>query len=108
LNHLVHTYIHTHTHKHIHTHIHKHKISEGIASKQNKDYTSQGTRFTIKEEKLQVFDRKLVQEMWKTANNTHFEGGTEELDKYLSTMIRTENDLEHQVDLFSEAVQSAC
>jgi len=42
------------------------------------------------------------------ANNTHFEGGTEELDKYLSTMITTEDDLEQQVDLFSEAVQSAC
>jgi len=45
--------------------------------------------------------------MWKTANNTHLEGGTEELDKYLSTMITTEYDLEQQVDLFSEAVQSA-
>jgi len=31
--------------------------------------------------------------MWKTANNTHFEAGTEELDKHLSTMITTENDL---------------
>jgi hypothetical protein len=46
--------------------------------------------------------------MWKTANNTHFEGGTEELDKHLSTTITTENDLEQQVNLFSEAVQSAC
>jgi len=42
------------------------------------------------------------------ANNTHFEGGTKELDKYLSTMITTENDLEQQVNLFFEAVQSAC
>jgi len=41
----------------------KYKISEGGASKQN-NYTSQGTRFIIKEEKLHVFDRKLVQEMW--------------------------------------------
>jgi len=82
-------------------------FSEGGASKQN-DYTSQGTRFIIKEEKLYFVDRKPVQEMWKTANNAHFEVGTEELDKYLCTMIKTENDLEQQVDLFSEAVQSAC
>jgi len=42
----------------------------------------------------------------KTANNTHFEGGTEEIDDNLSTMITTENYLDQQVDLFSEAVQS--
>ena len=46
--------------------------------------------------------------MWKMANNTHIEEGTNELDKYLPTKITTENDLEQQVDLFSEAVQSPC
>jgi len=46
--------------------------------------------------------------VWKTANNKHFEGRIEELDKHLSTLITTGNDLEQQVDLFSEVVQSAC
>jgi hypothetical protein len=32
--------------------------------------------------------------MWKTVNNAHIEGGTEELDKHLSTKITTENELE--------------
>jgi len=39
----------------------KYKISDGGASKQNNNYKSQGTRFIIKEEKLHIFDRKLVQ-----------------------------------------------
>ena len=55
----------------------------------------------MKEENLHVFDWNLVQEMWKTVNNTYI-GGTEELDKYLSTEITTENDLEKQVDLFQK------
>ena len=46
--------------------------------------------------------------MPKTANYTHIEGGIEELDKYLSTKITTEKDLEQQVNTFSEAVQSSC
>ena len=45
--------------------------------------------------------------MWKTTNNTHFEGGTEEIDKYLSIIIKTENDLQQQVGSFS-GVQSVC
>jgi hypothetical protein len=44
----------------------------------------------------------------KTANNTHFEGGTQEPDEYLSTVITAEIDLEQQVDLFTETVHSAC
>jgi hypothetical protein len=42
------------------------------------------------------------------ANNKNIEGGAEELDKYLFSKITTENDLEQNVDLFSEALQSAC
>jgi len=86
----------------------QYKIRRGGACNQNNNYTSQGTRFIIKEEKLHIFNWNLVQEMLKTANYTHTEGGTEELDKYLSTKITTEKDLEQQVNTFSEAVQSSC
>jgi hypothetical protein len=40
---------------------------------------------------LHEFDRKLVQENWKMATNKNIEGGDEELDRYLSTIITTEN-----------------
>jgi hypothetical protein len=40
------------------------------------------------------------------ANNKNIEGGAEELDKYLFSKITTENDLEQNVDLFAEALQS--
>lgn len=42
------------------------------------------------------------------ANNKSIEGGAEELDKYLSTIITTEKDLEHHVNISAEAPQSAC
>jgi len=45
--------------------------------------------------------------MRKMANNK-INGEEEELDKYLSTKITTEEDLEQNIDLFAEAVQSAC
>jgi hypothetical protein len=91
----------------------QYKIRKGRANNQNNNNnnnnnTSQGTRFIIKEEKLHVFDRNLAQEMWKMANNTHIEGGTGGLDEYLSTRITTEIDLQRQVELFIEAVQSSC
>jgi len=44
--------------------------------------------------------------MRKMANNKI--RGSEELDKYLSTKITTEKDLEQNIDLFAKAVQSAC
>jgi hypothetical protein len=44
--------------------------------------------------------------MRKITNNK-IKGGAEELDKYLSTKI-TEEDLEQNIDLFAEAIQSAC
>jgi hypothetical protein len=62
----------------------------------------------IKENKLYECDRNLVQEMWKMATNKSIEGGVEELDRYLSTIITTENDLEQHVDIFAEAIQSTC
>jgi len=46
--------------------------------------------------------------MRKMANNKIKGGEAEELDKYLSTKITTEEDLEQNIDLFAEAVQSAC
>jgi hypothetical protein len=36
--------------------------------------------------------------------NKSIEGGVEELDMYLSTIILTENDLEQQVDKFAESI----
>ena len=46
--------------------------------------------------------------MRKMANNKIKGGEAEELDKYLSTKITTEEDLEQNIDLFAEAVQSVC
>jgi hypothetical protein len=37
-------------------------------------------------------------------NNKTFEGGVEELDKFLSTTITTENDLELFVDTFAKVL----
>ena len=68
----------------------------------------QSIRYVLKENKIHVFDRKLVQEMRKMANNKIKGGEAEELDKYLSTKITTEEDLEQNIDLFAEAVQPAC
>jgi hypothetical protein len=39
--------------------------------------------------------------------NKSIEGGVEELDRYLSTIILTD-DMEQQVDKFVEAIQLAC
>jgi hypothetical protein len=83
-------------------------IREGGAKTQNMNYKNQGIRFIIKEEKLHTFDQNLVKEMWKTAHNEQTEGGPDELDKYLSTRIITEYNLEQQIELISEAIQSAC
>jgi hypothetical protein len=57
---------------------------------------------------MQVFDRNLVQEMQKKANKTSKEGGAEEKDNFLSTVIATGNDLEQNIELMEEAIQSAC
>jgi len=46
--------------------------------------------------------------MWKIATNKSIEGGFEELDSYLSTIITTKNDLEQLVNIFTEAKHSAC
>jgi hypothetical protein len=77
-----------------------------------KSYTyktkSQGAKSVIKEEKIQVFDRNLVQEMQKKDNMTSKEGGAEEIDNLLSTIIATGNDLEQNIELMEEAIQSAC
>jgi len=81
-------------------------IREGGAKTQNINYTN-GTRFKIKEGKLHIFDQNLVKEMWKTVHNEQIEGQTEELDKYLSTGT-TDNNLEQQIELISEAIKSAC
>ena len=86
----------------------KYKIGIGGASNYNIDNKSQGIRYIIKENKLHEFDRNLVREMRKMNTNKSTEGGVEELDRHLSTIILTENDLEQQVDKFAEAIQSAC
>jgi len=90
-----------------HNHL-KYKTGVGEANDHNNDNKCQGIKCIIKENKLHKFDRKLVQEVWKMAPNKNIEGGVEELDRYLSTITTTENDLEQHVDIFAEAIQSAC
>jgi hypothetical protein len=46
--------------------------------------------------------------MGKMADNKIKGGVDEELDKFISTIITTEKDLEQNVQLFTEAVRSAC
>jgi len=62
-------------------------IREG-AKTQNINYTNQGKSFIIKEEKIHIFEQYLFKEMWKTVHNEQIEGGTEELDKFLSTKTK--------------------
>jgi hypothetical protein len=83
----------------------KYKIGVGGTNSQKKDNKVQSIMYVIKENKLHVFYRKLAQEMRKMANNKI--RGAEEIDKYLSTKI-TEKDPEQNINLFAEAVQSAC
>ena len=64
--------------------------------------------YVIKEEKLQLFDSNLAQEMLKKTNMTNKDGGVEEIDNYLSAAIATENDIEQSIELIEEAIQSAC
>jgi hypothetical protein len=45
--------------------------------------------------------------MWKMVEEKTLEG-TEAFDRSLSTIITTEEDLEKNIDLFEEALQSAC
>ena len=78
----------------------------------DKTYTNKtkhrSVKYVIKEEKLQVFDRNLVREMQKKANKTSKEGGAEKIDNVLSTVVATGNDLEQNIELMEEAIQTAC
>jgi hypothetical protein len=86
----------------------KFKIGVGGANSHNSDNKCLGIKHVLKENKLHEFDRKLVQQMRKMANNQNIEGGAKALDKYLSTIITTtESDLELHTDLLAEALQSA-
>jgi actin-like ATPase involved in cell morphogenesis len=77
-----------------------------------KTYTNKtnyrSAKYVINEEKIQVFDRNLVQEMQNKAKMTTKERGAEEIDNFLSTVIATGNDLEQNIELMEEAIQSAC
>jgi hypothetical protein len=86
----------------------KYKIGAGVTNGHKNDYKTQSIRYVLKEIKLHVFDQKLVQEMQKMADNKIKGGVDEELEKFISTIITTEEDLEQNVELFTEAVQSAC
>jgi hypothetical protein len=46
--------------------------------------------------------------MRKLHTNKTIEGSFEELDRYLYTIILADNDMEHNVDKFVEAIQLAC
>ena len=80
--------------------------------RRGKAYTNKtkywSVKYIIKEEEIQAFDRNLVQEMQKKANKTSKGGGAEEIDKFLSSVIATGNDLEQNIGLMEEAIQSAC
>jgi hypothetical protein len=86
----------------------KYKIRIGGASDYNIDNKSQGIRYIIKENKVHEFDRNLVREMKKINTKKGIDGGVEELNRHLSNIILTENDLEQQVHKFAEAKQLAC
>jgi len=86
----------------------KYKIANGSAINYCGIDGIRGVKYILTEEKASGFDRKLLQEMWKLSDNITIGGGAEELDRYLTTMITTGNDLERQIDLFDEALQTAC
>jgi hypothetical protein len=79
----------------------KYKIGLEGTNSLNVNNKRQGPKYILKENKVQEFDRNLIQEMWKMAKNKNIERRAEELDKYLSTIITKENDLERYIDLFS-------
>ena len=86
----------------------KYKIENGRANNYCCIEGNRGAKYTLIEEKAKEFDRKLIQEMWKLSDNIIIGGGAKELDRYLTTMITTGNDLERHIDLFEEALQTAC
>jgi hypothetical protein len=88
----------------------KYKIGAGVTNGHKNDNKSQSIMYVIKENKLHVFDQKLVQEMRKMADNKIKGGGAhtaEELE-FIASKITREEDLEQNVESLSEAVQSAC
>ena len=46
--------------------------------------------------------------MQKKTNKTRKEGGAEEIDNFLSTVIATGNNREKSIELMEEAIQTAC
>jgi len=72
-----------------------------ISMRRDKTYTNKtkyrSVKYVIREEKIQAFDRNLVQEMQKKANKTS-KGGAEEIDNFLSTIIATGKDLEQNIE----------
>jgi len=76
-------------------------MSRGKSSTNKTKYRS--TKNVMKEEKLQLFDRNLTQEMLKKTNVTNKEEGVEEMDKYLSVATATGNDIEKSIKLIEEA-----
>ena len=65
-------------------------------------------KYIIREGKQQLFARNLVQIMLKKTGMVENEVGAEEIDKVLSTEIATGSDLEQNIQLMEEAIQSAC
>jgi len=65
-------------------------------------------KYTIKEEKKQLFDQNLLQEFRKITDITSTQGGTEEVDNAISTAIATSKNLEYYTDLLEETITTAC
>lgn len=73
-----------------------------------KKYSFQGKRYKITKDKFSEFDVNLAQNASKVFYNTNFKGNIEETDNNLSQRLLSEPDLEIFIEVFTEAIQSAC
>jgi ribonuclease HI len=85
----------------------KYKIrkSSNNSGNQNKYHS---IKYIIRDEKKQLFDLNLIQELQKKTDMANNEGGTEEIDNALSTAIATSTNLEQYIDLIEETIKTAC
>ena len=68
----------------------------------------QNIKYIIREEKKQLFDQNLTQELRKKTGMASNEGGTEEIDNAISTALATCKNLEQYIDLIEETIKTAC
>jgi hypothetical protein len=68
----------------------------------------QSIKYIIRDEKKQLFDQNLIQELQKKTGMASNEGGTEEIDDAIFTTIAASKNLEHYIDLIEETIKTAC